>query len=788
MFNNYLKIAVRNILRHKAYSFINIVGLALGITCCLLVYLYIRHETSFDSFHEKADRIHLAVCHLYRPELDIDLLSGVFVPAGPIFHDEIPEVEDYVRIWNYVDVVSYGSSSIKERITFADPSIFNIFTIPLTDGDPGAFASPDAVVLTRSTAAKYFSDQNAIGKTLSIRLGTDFHSFIVRGVAENIPPNSSVTFGILLPFDRIRAIRGEEFFTDWRYESATTYLLLREGADVGNVSAKISKSMERFVRADYFQHGVRSLREAHFDPATKILVNDHGNTANVYVLSIIGIMVLLVACFNFMNLSIARLAGRAEEIGVRRSIGADRRTLIIQFLVEAVTLSSIALILSMVLTELFLPIFNSLAGKRLDFNPFSDPLLPAALIGITIFTGILAGAYPAILSSGFQPVSIMRKQLNLRRTHPVSRVLVTAQFVLCVFLVLSTMVMSRQINFMKSKDLGFDDSTLIAVEANDPNGEQLYDRYRRAIIAHPSVLATSATDASFTGRYRTSGNLPKVDQNVFVHLFRVDYDFMDAVGVQLAAGRNFSPDQAADAVDKIIVNETLARYMGWGDRVGEQITIGGLTQPMTVIGIVKDFHTESMRNEIVPVALHMNRSNPIRYFYIRVDRDNMAATLAALRERWSEVAPNLPFEYGFIGNQFDRLYYREECWADIVRYSAAFAIFIACLGLLGLTMLLVRQRTKEIGIRKVLGATVLNILGLINRQFMLMVGIACVIAWPVGYWVMNRWLEGFAYRVGLSAGPFIASAGAALVIAFVTISIQAIRAALADPVKALRHE
>ncbi|MBN1210993.1 MAG: ABC transporter permease [candidate division Zixibacteria bacterium] len=789
MFFNYLKISLRNLLKYRGYTFINTVSLSLGITFCMLVFLYVNQEMTFDNFHTEKNRIHSVLYHLVVPDYNIDSYGGAHVPAGPVILGNLPEVENFVRLWDYRDVVSDGTNSRKELLTFADSSLFRIFNFPLLYGDSStALNRPDALVITEKTARRFFGGENPLGRTLTIRLGREFDEFTITAVAADIPPNSSIRFDFLLPFLRIKDIQGNEFFTDWSYQSAVTYLLLTENAEPAAVVSKFPEVIKNYLDTKHYQYELRTLNQIHLDPNCKLLTHLSGDITNSYILSAIAALVLLIACFNFINLSIGQSVGRATEIGVRKVVGALRSQLMVQFWMETLVLSFISLFLGIALAELFLPTFNSLTARELQLNLIDNPALLIAGLAVCLVTGLLAGGYPAVLLSGFEPVDILRNRFKTTGVGILNRSLVIIQFALCVFLIFVTVVMSRQIDFMKTKELGFNDKLLLSVEAVNVGDSQFDKKYHRKVIQNPTVLSMSATDASFTGAYMMSVGLPTGRPNESALMYRVDCDFVKTVGVNLKAGRDFSEVLVTDRDRAVLVNEKLVEVMGWEEPVGPQLRLPDREEPVTVVGVVKNFHVQSMRYALEPVILHISEIYPTRYFYVRISADNISSTLSFLKDTWQELAPQLPFEYHFVDEAFDRNYRAEERWHRIVRYSSIFAILIACLGLLGLSALMIYGRIKEVCIRKIHGASEISITSLLFKKFVIFVLPACVIGWPVGYLVMQKWLEHFAYRINIGTTGFIISGLVVLVVALLTVSYHTLKTAHTNPTEILRHE
>lgn len=790
MFVHHLKVTFRMLLHQKWYALINILGLAIGMACCILIYLFVQDELTYDTFHEHKDRIYCALRQVKSPDRTRTSTSGVGIPAGPEFKSALAEVNEYVRIWRYSDVIRHEGKSKTEFLTFVDPTFFDMFTFPLIAGDAKTvLARHDAVVITEVIARQYYGSDDPMDRSLLIKLGSEFHSFTVSGVAEEIPSNSSIKFNFLLPLERARDIEGDDFFTSRFGSSASsTFLFVDAPIKAAHLSEKLNTIMPSYMDTSVFKYRVQPLTGLHLDKSCLLVARGVSNPVYSYVLSSLALLVLLIACFNFMNLAVARSANRVKEIGIRKVIGAHRSQLLRQFWSEALILSVLALLVGIVLAELLLPTFNSLANKKLHLDYGANLVTLLTLGGLCLLTGLLAGCYPALVLSGFRPVEVLKNRLKFGGANFVTRTLIIVQFSLSIFLFWGTAVMGNQLEFMKTKDLGFDDQNLISIFSNTGNEERLFERYKNEIGRHHSVLGVTRTDCSFSGHHSSSCSISQGNKWQKTAIFRVDYDHLATVGLRLLQGRNFSPEIPSDKNHAVLVNETLSRRLDQENPVGSTIKLCMGEELYTIIGIVEDFHYWSLHHAIEPVALHMHESFPIRYLNVRINPDSVSSTLAFLRDRWERVAPNLPFEYNFVGEWHDQLYQSDERWQSIIGYSSALAILIACLGLFGLSALSTEKRAKEICIRKIHGASVFGILRMITWESISLVSIAGVLTWPVGYWIMNRWLQNFAYRESMGLDVFVISGVLTLIIAAGTVSFQAIKAALANPVDSLRHE
>ncbi|MFQ5569489.1 MAG: ABC transporter permease [Rhodothermales bacterium] len=793
MLKSYLKIALRTLQKQKLSTLINVVGLAVGIAACLLMFLYVRDEVNYDAFHENRPDLYRLVSSLGQGNgASRQLYGRVPMPMGPTLEQEYPEIRQAVRFWSYRDVVRYADQSITEQLTFTDAAIFDAFSFPLHRGDPAsALRTPDAVVLSESTARRYFGEADPLGQRLSIKLGEVFYDVVVTGVAARLPGPSSIDFDFLLPFARVEDVVGKARTENWRSASTHTYVHLVEGAESSDLEAHFPAFVARHIGADFtrsYQYRLQPLREVHLDPRVTGGMKPASNPAYSYILGGIALLVLLTACINFMTLSIAGAAARSREIGVRKVVGAQRRQLMQQFWCEALLMSLLALLLGLGLAELFLPLFNELANKELAFDAGARVSTLAALLGVTLLTGVLAGSYPALVLSGFHPVETLKGRLQLGGANPFTRTLMVMQFALSVFLIVSTLVMAGQLDFLKTKNLGLDADQVVVIPTHTDAGAPLLERFRSELAGHPSIAYITGSDA-VVGRAETFSmgyTEARGEQVSFPYLFRAEYDYLATFGLELAAGRDFSPQRTTDATASVIVNETLVQSLGWEAPLGETLRINGAE--VNVIGVVKDFHFQSLHHSVEPAVLHLNPSRPIRHLIARLHTDDLPATLAVLRGTWHEIAPGFPFDYAFLDADFDRQYRAEERWSRIVRYASFFAILIACMGLFGLAALAVTRRTKEIGIRKAMGASASNVVVLLSSRFVRLVLVAAVLACPAAYLVMHRWLNTFAYRIEIQPLTFVLAGGLVLLVALLTVSFQSIKAALIDPVESLRYE
>jgi putative ABC transport system permease protein len=803
MFKSYLKIAARNLRRHKVYSFINIAGLAVGLACCLLISLYVKDEISYDRYHEKADRIFKVVTDARNPEKESHFALTPAPLAEALVRD-FPEVETTARLFTLFGnaLIAYGEKRFnEERIFFGDSTFFEVFSIPLIAGNPEtALAKPASMVLTETIAQKYFGSENPLGKTIRLNDEDDLQ---ITGVMADVPANSHFHCDFLISLASAGMSRNPSFISNSNFH---TYLVLRDGASPraldskfpaavkkyasAQIAARFGQTFEERLAAGYeTKWSLLPLTDVHLHSQREYEIEPNGNIMTVYLFSAIAVMVLLIACINFMNLTTARSASRAKEIGVRKVVGSNRLQLLRQFLTESIVLSFLALLVALVLVEAFLPSFNALAGKQMQIAFFAGWRPAAALLGIALLVGILAGSYPAFLLSSLRPAFVLKNAAPAGGSASwIRRGLVVFQFAISVGLIAGTLIVHNQLGYVLNRPLGFDKEQVLMVKRAQALGQQR-EAFKQKLLQNPHIVraATSTTlPGKLFGRSTYRGLEAPPENARAMHEIYVDEDFISTLGITLVAGRNFSPDFASDS-SAVLLNETAAKKFGWTDPIGRQLTRpGNLDWRGTVIGVVKDFHFESLHKPILPLVI---RHEPFyQYFSVRIRTENMASTVQFVESTWKAFAQQQPFEFSFLDQDFDALYRAEQRTGKIFGIFAALAIFIACLGQLGLAAYTIERRTKEIGIRKVLGASVAGIAGLLSKEFVKLVVVAISIASPIAYYAMKRWLQDFAYRVEIDWWVFALAGGLALVIALLTVSTQAIKAALANPVEALRYE
>jgi len=791
MFKNYLKIALRIIKRYKGYSFINITGLAVGLACCILILMWIRNELSFDRFHEKGERIFKVTIESHRSNGRIEPFSHTQFPLAPALKESYPDIVNATRIFEAKVLVSYGSHAFNEdRFYFTDPSFFEMFTFPLVSGNPEtALSSTNSIVITEDMAQKYFGNKDPIGKTMSVNVKRDF---IVTGVMKNLPSNSHIQFDFLVPSailenldrERLRQEWDASGLNSWGATYVHTYVLLQESSSNLDVEQKISGFLKEVKSGTRWMLMMQPLYKIYLFPI------NGSNTVVKYltIFSIIAFVVLMIACINFMNLTTAYSSKRSKEIGMRKVVGAQKGDIVKQFFGESLMLSLVSSGVAVLLVFLFLPAFNTLSGKQLSFTDSFDLTLLLGLLGITALTGCLSAIYPALLLSSFRTIGIIKGSLSSGSKRPLfRRALVVAQFSLSIIFIIGTVVIYSQLEYIRKRDLGYNKENLIYLPLQGET-QNKYQLLKNEIVQSPNVLNITASNAlpSFldtgAGGLDWEGKDPKLD--AVYNYASVDFDFIETFRMEMAQGRNFSREIISDT-SNFILNETAINEMSLNDPVGKRFSMWDMEGK--IIGVVKDFNFKPLRTEIKPLIL-TPKAMPYTYIITRIPSENYVSAIKYLEGVWNRINPEYPFDYHFLDEDFDRLYWDEQRLGKIFGYFTCLAIFIACLGLYGLAAFVAEQKTKEIGIRKVLGASILGITAMLSKEFTKWVLLANVIAWPVAYFVMHMWLQSFAYRTSIRLWTFILSAALALIIAMLIVSYQSIKAAAANPVYSLRNE
>ncbi len=807
MFKNYFKIALRNFRKDKGFSAINIFGLALGLATCLLITLYVVDEFGYDRYNVKADRI-------YRLSADLHINDVIFVdndspfPMGPALASESPVIEKMVRFANGGDMlVKKDRETIMEHHSiFADSTFFEIFTVPMLSGDPKtALVAPNSMVISESMARKYFGSTDVLGNTL---LTSNIINYKITGVIKDMPARSHFHFDFIKAMSELDYSRNSQ----WLGNNCFTYVLVRPGTDEKSLTKSVDAVIRKYIgpqllqmvhiniddlakSGNYIRYPAMPLKDIHLHSHLPGEFEANGNIQYVGIFIVIAIFILLVACVNFMNLSTARSAGRAKEVGIRKMLGSERSGLIYQFLAESVLTSFFSLILAILIAWAILPFFNNLSGKKISLNLFSSYwLLPSLLLSV-LLVGLLAGSYPAFYLSSFRPIQVLKGKIATGfKSGWLRSSLVVFQFATAILLIIGTLVIYSQLNYVRHKELGYDREQVVTLQ----NTYSLWihaDEFKKEVLTIPGVVSGTMTRyLPNGGPYDINGffKTPVFDatQALTLGTWRVDADYLPTLGMKIVAGRNFSPQMLTDS-SCVLINETAAKVLGYKDPLNKIIYHPGAKDSavgLRIIGVVRDFHATSLHDKIPPIVLLLDEERGAMSF--RLNSKNIPAVLAQIEQKYHgvEKMAGQPFLYSFMDDDFNRLYQADQRTGKIFITFASFAILIACLGLFGLVTYAAEQRTKEIGIRKVLGASVGNVVGLLSKDFLKLVLIAGLIAFPLAWWGMSKWLEEFAYRTQISWWVFLIAGSIAAFITLVTVSFRAIKSALANPVTSLRSE
>ncbi len=798
MLKNYLITALRNIRRQKGYSFLNIAGLAIGITCFILISLYVQNELSYDRYHKDSDRIY-RVCSehpfVYHGKNQSAITQA---PLAPALVEDLPEVVSSVRFTDASNVLLSADDNkfFGESVYFASPGIFDVFSFQLLKGAPQTvLTEPSSLVLSERMAEKYFGDEDPVGKILRFE---DRHDFKVTGVIKNMPKNSHFIADFIAPFKTCGSIYNLDF-SSWMQSGYYTYIKLRENTDPKELEDKLQGYMERAFRKgqnrEGFHYFLQPLTKIHLhsDLIAEISVNN--DIKNIYIFGFIAFLILIIACINYMNLITARSSKRGKEVGIRKVVGARRSQVIKQFFGESIILSTLALLSSLFLVRLILPVFNRFVERELSLNLIKNPQFSLWLVGILVFTGIFAGCYPALVLSSFKPVSILRGWAK-KRSQGISlrNMLVVVQFSISITLVICTLVIRNQLHYIKNRDVGYRKDQIITMRVRDPQIRENLNLIKNELREHSSVVSVSSS-SNLPHRITnlTPAKTPQAAENESFAMYQstVDYDFIDLFEIDIVEGRNFSREFPSDSEDALLVNETAVKALGYPQPLGKEIITpvhGGGERRERIIGVMKDFNMLSLHQSIEPLRLALDPEGRQPYLSIKIRGSDIPETIKFIREKMEVFSSIYPFEYQFFDDVFARVYETEQKTGKMFNTFTLLALVIACLGLLGLTSFATEQRTKEIGIRKVLGSSISGIIVLLSREFTKWVLLANIFAWPVAYFVMSRWLQNFAYRVRIDLGTFVISGFLTLLMALLTVSFQSTKAAHANPADSLRYE
>jgi putative ABC transport system permease protein len=809
MIRNYLKIALRNLMKHKFISGINLFGLTIGITCCLLILTYILHELSYDRYHKNAENIYRVQRTFINPESgDINLrLAAVAPPFAPLLQNDFKEIRKITRfLSNGKTAFRYGDKRFNEQDAyFADEHLFEVFDVQMVQGNPAkALSDPYTVMLSEKVAKKYFGSEDPLNKVVRLDNQLDVK---VTGVFQSFPSNSHIHPEIMISFNTLKdtAVYGEEQLrTNWGNNSFFTYLLLPENYNTKKLEAQFPAFLNRhlvrhgdtYKASQWTSLSLEKLTDVHLKSHTDSEVEENGDIKRVYIFSAIALFVLLIACINYMNLSTARSVLRAKEIGVRKTVGAGRGELVAQFLSESVLVAWIATLMAIALTWLALPWLNEVSGQQLTMQRLLQWQILLPLFLVPFLVGALSGIYPAVFLSSFQPVKVLKGVVKVPGGNiSMRKALVVVQFSISIVLIISTVIVFEQLRYMQNKSLGFDRDHVVTLNYSSGLTER-YEAFRNELMANTSIKEVGRSSRIPTGRLldASGSQIKKGDSltpsSAEIKMVRADDGFIPAYGIKMVAGRNLSRGNGLRDTSAFLINEAALKALGLTsaqEAIGKEFKYG--PRKGQLVGVFNDFHFESMHQRILPIAVFMPiNQNQYGNISVKIAGNNLPAALGHIEATWKNFLPEIPFDYSFMDESFARLYEAEQRQGSIFTIFACIAIFIACLGLFGLSAFTISQRVKEIGIRKVLGASVSNIVGLLSKDFLKLILVAAVIAFPAAWFATNKWLQDFAYRIDIPWWVFIVAGLVAAGVAFVTISFQAIKAATINPVKNLRTE
>jgi putative ABC transport system permease protein len=794
MLQNYLKIALRNLFHNKVFSFINIAGLSIGLACCMLIVLYTKDEVSYDRFHKNVENIYRITATETSPEGQVSKFGITGMVPGPAFARQIPEIDKFVRLQGERFNVKKGVDVVAQEAHKVDSSFFSVFTFDFVEGSPKtALKDPQSIVITEEVAEKYFGKKSALGKTLSIDYDGGFQPFTIAGVIKKAPQNSSVKVELLLPFHRDKKLDNQ-----WVNFYLNTFVTLKPLANPRVVEAKFARiyahdAKEQLIAAkkewnytSKIQYGLQPLLAMHLSTDFKAEngLKDGSNPTYSYVLIGLTIFLLLIACINFINLTVARSVKRSKEIGIRKVVGGDRKQLIYQFMGESFVLSFIAFLLAFVLVELTLPLFNSLANKALSISYLFDYKLIIAYFLLFVFTGFLAGFYPALVLSDFRPVDTLYGRFKFTSRNYLQKSLVVLQFSLAAFMMMATLILYSQFDFLMKIDLGYDDKNIVTLETGQMSRTET-ETFKNELLKSPDIQQVAARH---NGEWFTLAKV-NVKQEITFAIDVIDHEYLPTFKIPIVKGRNFSKDFPSDSSQSILVNEAFVKKAGWKNPIGQTVDFFFNQKKYQVVGVVKNYHFASLYEEIKPQILSCD---PQRSQYgmlnIKINPDNTPNTLKYIERTFKQLRPTKPYLYDFKDVTNFKQYEKEAKWKQIITFSAILIMFISCIGLFGLATLSAEKRTKEIGIRKVLGASATMIVTMLTKDFLKLVLISVIIAFPIAWFLADKFLADYPYRIQLNGWMFGLVALLLVFITILTISYQALKSALANPVKSLRTE
>ncbi|MEA5256976.1 ABC transporter permease [Arcicella aquatica] len=794
MLQNYLKIAIRNLRRNKVFSFINIAGLSIGLACCMLIVLYTKDEVSYDRFHKNVNQIYRITSTETAPDGKVQKFGITGMMPGPSFKEQLPEIENYVRMQGESYNIKKGNDILVQDAMKVDSSFFTIFTFDFAEGSANtALKDPQSVVISEEVAEKYFGKQSALGKTLSINYDDTFQDFTVGAVTKKTPQNSSIKIDLLMPYHRDKTHDDQ-----WINFYLNTIVTLKPFANPKALEAKFAsiyareakgqliEAKEKWNYQNTIQYGLQPFLDVHLSTEFRAAngLRDESNPMYSYVLIGLAIFLLLIACINFVNLTVARSVKRSKEIGIRKVVGGDRKELIWQFMGESFVLSFIAFLLAIVLVELTLPVFNGLSNKALSLKYLFDVQLIAAYFCLFLLTGFLAGIYPALVLSSFSPVDTLYGRFKLSKGSFLQKSLVVFQFSLAAFMMMATLILYAQFDFLVKQDLGYKDDNIVELST----GRMTYTEtqtFKQELLKNPAIENVAPRQGGFWN------TLAKVNgkKDIVFAFDIVDQDYLPTLQIPMVQGRNFSKDFPSDTAQAILVNEAFVKEAGWKNPIGQTVDFFSRNRKFQVVGVVKNYHFSSLYETIKP---QLFTSNPEMGSYaqlnIKIKPSNTPASLKYIEKVFKKLRPTQPYIYEFKDQINQKQYEKEAKWKQIISFSAILIMFISCIGLFGLATLSAEKRTKEIGIRKVLGATALAIVAMLTKDFLKLVFVSVVLAFPLAWWSASKFLESYPYRINIGGWMFALVLVLLVCITILTISYQAFKSALANPVKSLRSE
>ena len=795
MIKNYLLLAIKHLRKQKVFSLINILGLTVGITCCLMIFLFILNELSYDTFHKNGKEIYrvMRTGNLNGEEREIPYLSPAYATA--LKNDYPDAIKEAVRVMPDNDLISYKNISYNEKkIYVTDSNFFQVFDFALIHGSAATvLKEPNSIVLTETTAKKYFADENPVGKVLQFNKNQQLK---VTGVCKDVPVNSHLQFDMVISISTLRSVVPPDWYTEFPSNNLFTYVQLNPSVDPTQLKKRFPAFMDKYLGQYYAKNGfkmgltIKPLKDIYF--ASDGFDNvKHGNKKMVYIFMSIAILILLIACINFINLATARATDRSKEVGLRKVLGAVRKQLVVQFIFESVLFALVASFFSVVLVQLLMPAYTNLLGYELP-SYWKNPLFYLFIVGVILIVGILAGSYPALMLSAFSPIESLKGKLRVGKSGAFFRkALVVFQFGISVLLIVSVIVILSQMRYIRTTDLGFNQEQQLIVKFDNTTISENRERFKndlQSIPAVQSVSMMSGEPGGFHDTYSFEAEGQQEEKPLFSTEF-TDLDFAKTLGLKIIAGRDLSKSFGTDSAQAVLINRTAANKLGYTPEQATGKWIKNINRDSlrrTIVGVVEDYHYASLKDPIGPLVISPGRDQ--RLALIKLKTANLKSAIAQIKTAYANAAPAYPFEYNFLDDKFNQLYKTEIKQGSVLSIFSLFAIFIACLGLFGLASYTAIKRTKEIGVRKVLGSSVENIVLLLSKDLLKPVLVGTIIALPVGYYAMNKWLEGFAYRISFSWWMFVLAAFAAVSIALLTVGFQAIKAAIANPIKSLRTE